>query len=253
MKEEVSGFFNYLEIQRRLPRNGPGHETCTKRALHSIPSLYSRNKVLDIGYGNGLQTIELARQIPGSSIVAIDVHDPSVSQLSEFLKDGSLRDRISLVQGSLDLRSVNDEKFDLLWCESSIPTLGLTESLQYWRRVLAPEGCLGFIDICWIADSRTEEASEFWRARYPEMKCIGETLSCLENSGYRCLNWFTLPDFAWWDEYLTPLSETLDSLRGKIGSSIDRYFDAELDLIELCKNSNGSFAGVFFTAKPLTH
>lgn len=252
MIEDVSGFFNYLEIQRHLPRYGPGNELCTRRALASVPSLSDRVQVLDIGFGNGVQTIELARQMPNAQITALDIYDPSTSKLPERLA-ASTNNRISIQQGPLLLEEFPDHVFDLIWCETAVLTLGLADCLRSWRRVLTADGCVGFIDICWLSESRPTQASEFWRARYPEMKSLREVLECLEENGYLCLNSFILPEHAWWSEFLTPLDESLNQLKMREGVNVESLFEADLRLIELCRDKANSFGAVFFTATPLYH
>jgi SAM-dependent methyltransferase len=67
----------FFEIHKDLPREGPGGDVHTWRALAAIRAeLPDKPVVLDIGCGPGRQTIALAHYLPGAAVHAIDTHQP---------------------------------------------------------------------------------------------------------------------------------------------------------------------------------
>jgi len=65
-----------------LPRQGPGSDESTSLAFSFIPSPARKGTILDIGCGSGMQTLVLARLCPDCSIIATDVHQPFLDELT---------------------------------------------------------------------------------------------------------------------------------------------------------------------------
>ena len=61
----------FFEVQRGLPRQGPGDNGSTNKALALCLGLPDKPSVLDIGCGPGMQTMALAEASSGS-IIAVD-------------------------------------------------------------------------------------------------------------------------------------------------------------------------------------
>ena len=62
----------FFDVQSDLPRQGPGDDASTRRALTSCTALAAAPRVLDVGCGPGAQTLALAALLPAARITAID-------------------------------------------------------------------------------------------------------------------------------------------------------------------------------------
>ena len=80
-----------FELVSGLPRQGPGDEASTLRALASVPALTSDTRVLDLGCGTGSQTRVLAQHTP-ARFLAIDNHPPFISELNRHAGEVGLAD-----------------------------------------------------------------------------------------------------------------------------------------------------------------
>jgi len=83
MSEKLPEFF--WVIHGSLPREGPGDNKSTRRAYRMLKDLPENPRILDVGCGPGMQTVELAKLSDGQ-IVALDVHEHFMEQLRETAK-----------------------------------------------------------------------------------------------------------------------------------------------------------------------
>jgi ubiquinone/menaquinone biosynthesis C-methylase UbiE len=70
----------FYEVHSNLPGEGPGDNESTGRAFKSLKNLPANPRILDIGCGPGMQTIELAK-LSGGQIEALDSHQAFLDQL----------------------------------------------------------------------------------------------------------------------------------------------------------------------------
>jgi tRNA G46 methylase TrmB len=52
----------FFEVHNDLPREGPGDNKSTRKAYLTLPVILEKPRVLDIGCGPGMQTVELAKR-----------------------------------------------------------------------------------------------------------------------------------------------------------------------------------------------
>jgi 2-polyprenyl-3-methyl-5-hydroxy-6-metoxy-1,4-benzoquinol methylase len=90
----------FWEIHSSLPREGPGDDTSTRRAFSMLAEPPSAPRMLDVGCGPGMQTLELARMTDGP-ITALDTHQPFLDELTKRAKEAGLSDRITAVRESM--------------------------------------------------------------------------------------------------------------------------------------------------------
>ncbi len=96
MDENSHQFKVFLDIQSGLPRQGPGNDDSTLRALSICSRLPDKPVVLDIGCGPGMQTLALARALD-TSIVAVDIHEEYLEELKIRADAAGLGERIEIV------------------------------------------------------------------------------------------------------------------------------------------------------------
>ena len=239
------------DVQSGLPRQGPGDEQSSRRALAACKKLPAKPAVLDIGCGPGAQTLVLARALPGASIVAIDNHRPYLEELELRARSAGLNDRILTRQ--CDMRSLpyGPADFDLIWAEGSAYNMGIADALTQWRPLLKPGGYLAFTELVWLTASPPDAAAEFFSNEYPAMTASENIAELVIEHGYELIDRFTIPDSAWWDDYYTPLAEKFPRLLEKyagdeIGLSVVKAAQEEQ---RVRRDHGTSFGYEFFVAQ----
>ena len=90
----------FFDIFNKLPRQGPGTNASTKRAYEILTDLPKVPRILDVGCGTGIQTVELAR-ISGGRITAVDLYPQFLESLEKNGKEAGVLDRIEILQGDM--------------------------------------------------------------------------------------------------------------------------------------------------------
>ena len=183
----------FYEIHSDLPREGPGRDEDTARALRlALPHLPEAPRILDIGCGPGMQTAVLAQQTRGS-IVALDRHPPFLEQLTARAAQAGIQDRIQTVEGTMTDMPFEPATFDLIWAEGAIYVMGYEAGLHAWRPLLKPGGCMAVTELTWLVDDPRPEPHTFWREAYPNMRGLKDNQRMIAEAGYRELGHFQLP------------------------------------------------------------
>ena len=156
----------------------------TRKAFRMLPEM-DRPRILDIGCGSGISTLELARLSQGE-IVAIDIDQPALDKFDIRIRQAGLTDRIRSVNCSMFDMDFPDESFDIIWSEGSIYAIGFERGLREWKRFLKPAG---FIMV------------------HDEQGNVKEKLEQISNCGYELLGYFILSTETWWTEYFAPLEK----------------------------------------------
>lgn len=202
----------FFELFESLPRQGPGCEEATLKALSLLEHLPANPVVLDIGCGSGLQTLTLARELK-TKILAIDNHPPLLRHLDQTATDAGLR--VETQELSMIDMPFPAEHFDLLWAEGSIFIIGLTCGLKEFRKYLKRGGYLAFTEMCWFEADPPAEIRAYLNRVYPDIRSMTEICELAAESGYALIDSFELPTSAWWDDYYTPMLERIQALKKK--------------------------------------
>ena len=204
----------FFEVHEDLPREGPGNAESGARALALAGPLPDAARILDIGCGPGLQTLELAERVPEARILAVDNHPPYLAELARRAAKRGLSDRIETRRGDMAALDIPAGRFDLIWCEGAAYILGFPEALDAWRPLLALEGRMALTEPVWLRGDPPAEVRAFWEA-YPAMRDVEACRAIVSEKGYQLLGDFVLPEAAWWDHYYTPIEARVGVLRSK--------------------------------------
>lgn len=175
----------------------------TRKAFFKL-SVIENPKILDLGCGNGVPTLELAR-ISKGQVTALDNDQPSLDQLNQKIGELNLEDRVKTIKSSLLHLDFPKESFDIIWAEGSIYAVGFERGLKEWRPLIKDHGFLVVHD-----DYQN----------HPDM------LQLIRECGYRLLDSFRISHEAWWREYYQPLETYLQGLRK--GADTDQDFQKAL-------------------------
>ena len=171
------------KIRRRLLKY-------TRKAFRMLPQM-DKPRILDIGCGSGIPTIELARLSDGE-VVGIDIARPALDKFTTEIKKAKLTDRVQIVNCSMFDMDFADESFDVIWSEGSIYAVGFENGLRRWKRFLKPGRSMVIHD---------------------EQGNVNAKLEQISNCGYELLGYFILSVDIWWAEYFAPLEELITGSR----------------------------------------
>jgi ubiquinone/menaquinone biosynthesis C-methylase UbiE len=241
----------FYEVHSNLPREGPGDNQSTRRAYKTLKNLPLKPRILDIGCGPGMQTIELAK-LSGSQIEALDNHQPFLDELNAQAEKEGVSDKIHAVKGDMFNLKYPIESFDLLWCEGAIFVIGFEKGLITWRSLLANKGFLVASELSWFKNDLPDELVAFMREMYAGIesggvKTVEENLETAKKAGYRAIDWFLLPKSSWWD-YYSSIEAKLPSLREKFRNQPKalRYLDSEQREIEMYRKYSDYYGYAFY-------
>jgi len=118
--------------------------TLVPTLINSVPELQNLTSFLDIGTGVGLLAVAAAGVWPDSTIVGIDIWDPSLERARANVARAGLQDRITLRHQ--DMTEVDDvDAYDGIWLPSFFMTEDVLEKgLPALHRALKPGGHIAF-------------------------------------------------------------------------------------------------------------
>ncbi len=199
--------------------------TYTRRAFKILPKM-ENPRILDIGCGSGIATMELVGMTEGE-VIGLDIDQSSLDRLERRARQAGVADRLSTIRCSMAQIDLPPESIDLIWAEGSISFLGFRNGLLEWRRLLKEGGYLVIHD----SDDKTPTK-----------------LREIEECGYRILDYFALPPSAWWDEYYVPLQRRIDELRKKYRDTpaVLKILDKEEREVDMVRANPEHYGSVFF-------
>ena len=156
----------------------------TRKAFRMLPKL-DKPRILDIGCGSGVPTMELARLGQGE-VIGIDIDQPALAKLNRKIKEAGFTSRVQAVNCSISDMSFPDESFDIIWSEGSIFVIGFEKGLRGWKRFLKQNGFMVIHD---------------------EKGNMEEKLEQISKCGYKLLGYFVLNQDTWRAEYFAPLEK----------------------------------------------
>jgi len=201
----------------------------TRKAFQVLPKL-NNPKILDIGCGSGIPTLELARLSHGE-ILGIDIDQPALDKFARKIKEAGLTDRVQAVNCSIFDMDFADESFDIIWSEGSIYAIGFERGLREWRRFLKPGGFMVVHD---------------------EQGNVKGKLEQISDCGYELLGYFILSKETWWTEYFAPLEKLIVESRTRYTDDpkiLEELHQAQGELDMFNKNPERNSSACFVMKK----
>lgn len=79
-----------------------------------------RPRVVDLGAGSGTGSLAIARELPGSTVTAVDLSPPMLAHLRRRAEAAGLGDRIRIVEADLDQPWPDLGPTDVIWAAASM-------------------------------------------------------------------------------------------------------------------------------------
>ena len=241
-----------LDVHRGLPRQGPGDDASTLRALEMCTELPMRPDVLDVGCGPGMQTVALA-QATGGTVTAVDLFEQFLDDLRDRAVEAGVRERIQVMRGDMNDLPFGKHTFDLIWSEGAAYIMGITNAFEAWKEFLRPQGYIAITEASWLVPEAEvpREAYDFFRAEYPAMTDVPGNLQRIEDCGYEIIGHFTLPDESWWTHYYDPLAGNLKQMRDKyaLDPQAQRFIDESADEQRIRREFGDSYGYEFIVSR----
>jgi len=188
-------------------------------------------RILDIGCGSGIPTLELAK-LSNGEILGIDIDQSLLDRLNRKIEEEGLSNRVKTRKCSLFEIDFPDESFDIIWAEGSISIIGFEKGLREWRRLLKPSGFLVVHD---------------------DIINMSNKLRNIPDCGYRLFGYFSLPEDAWWKEYYRPLEIRIKELRAKYKNNPEalKILEKHQNEIDMVKKNPKEYGSAFYIMQKL--
>jgi ubiquinone/menaquinone biosynthesis C-methylase UbiE len=223
--DEMDYFF---ELYTGLPRGGPGDNESTRKAFNLMENLPTEPRILDIGCGPGMQTLELAR-ISGGKITALDYHQGFLDKLLADAKSEKLDDQIEILHRSMLEMDFEDGTFDIIWSEGALYFMGFQNGLKKCNQLLKDKGHLVITHAVYLQKEIPEEVVKYWDSEYDDIDQIDDTINKINEAGFNLISHYSLPTSSWVDNYYDPLLERVIELEKK--------YQGNETALEVLKNS----------------
>ncbi len=217
MKEDILAKLNRDQLRENFNKY-------TRKAFQMLPKL-DRPRILDVGCGSGVPTLELARLINGQ-IIGIDIDQSLLDKLIKKIEAAGFTNRIKTMKCSLFNMEFLDESFDIIWAEGSIWIIGFQKGLKEWRRFIKPNGFLVVHD---------------------EISKINKKLQLITICRYKLIDKFLVSGDVWWNEYYCPLEIQIQALRKEYSDDLEvlALLDKEQQEVDEFKNNPQFHSSVF--------
>ena len=226
-----------------MEKLGPGGNVHTLNVLRLLPKQF--HVIVDAGCGTGRQTMVLAKEL-GTQVHAVDSYEPFLNDLTRRARAAGIGHLIQT--HCMDIKDIPGvfQHIDLLWSEGAAYNIGFPNALAVWASAINEGGFAVVSELSWLRDQAPAAVREFFSSGYPDMQSIQQNLSVAENTGYKVLTTYTLPDEAWVEGYYDILEPRAKGLMDHTDSSVRDFAAETVKEIDIFKSSEGSYGYVFY-------
>ena len=234
------------ELYKDIPKLGTGSPKIIRKVFGML-QLPSKTRILDVGCGTGLSSIELTK-ISDGSIVSLDINQTYLDILEEKAETQDLSHRIRTLKQDMFTMDFEDGAFDVIWAESVAFRIGIKDALKSWRRFLKTRGHIVFSTIVRLKDIVPDEARNYWERSYPAVTTHTEIEETIDKQQYKLIDTLLVPTSETMKYCYLPLEKKIRELREIHGAN--KEFNAFLDLnqeeIDIVRKYNSEFYGSVF-------
>jgi ubiquinone/menaquinone biosynthesis C-methylase UbiE len=171
-----------------------------------MPGVPESPRILDIGCGPGVQTVDLLN-ISCGTVLALDFLPSMIERTRSNAERAQVADRLEVLEQDMQQMDFPPASFDVIWSEAAIYNLGFDNGLSKVRDFVRVGGCVAVSEVVWLKAEPPAPVVEFWK-QYPEIDTVENKLAVIDRLGYTTEGYFVLPDSAWTVDYYDPM-ETL--------------------------------------------
>lgn len=149
----------------------------------------------------------------------------------------------------MDKLDYPDESFGVVWSEGAAYVIGWEQALMSWKRLVKPGGVLVDTECCWLSESPSDVAVEFWGKNYPRMLTSRAAADVATANGFEVIATYTLPAGDWFDEYYNPIKKRHAMLSEGADEDMKQAIASGRREIELYEKHGDEYGYVGFVLK----
>lgn len=173
-----------FQIHEGLPRYAPGSEATTNKVLRRLGRLPRKGRAIELGCGTGAATHVLAKRLR-RALVAIDAHQPFLTELASSLDSAGLADSVELRHADFSTLGHSLGRFDLVWAEGAAYVLGSFEqALLAWHPLLTRGGRAAISEPTYLVEQPHEDVRAYWSSVYPGISTLVGNCAAAERAGF---------------------------------------------------------------------
>jgi len=197
----------------------------TKRAYLSLPEM-DNPRILDLGCGTGVPTLELARLTNGI-IEAVDTDTDCLDWLEQKISKAGLQGRIRVVRQSVQELERPGGTYDLILMEGLLNIIGFEKGLRAFTPYLKTGGHFMIHD---------------------DAKDGKRKLRIMEKLGLQLIDSFLIDENDWWKDYYAPLEASIADFE-KYNPEHTESFEQEKSEVAMYKRDASIFRSTYYIVR----
>lgn len=186
-------------------------------------------RILDLGCGTGVPTLEMARLTEGK-IIAVDTDKNCLEWLEEKIRRQKLQEKISVIRKSALQIDLPEKSFDIILAEGFFNVIGFENGLSRFTKFLKPNGYYMIHDDVRFMDSKQK---------------------IIETYKLQVVTSFLLDETVWWNEYCRCLQRNIEEFEKEWGNRVNttRLFKQEKSELAMYRKNPEKWRSVYFVLK----